>query len=365
VVATVTAPQVFVTGAEVGGGGLQSLTFKGSSAAGDEMAALFRCVSGCSGTGGTSAVDNTVWVYGTTNVTPAGFVFDATPTAPDDGKVGAARMNANRDVHVYPVKPDGTAAMTANGLEVSPTTVVSVQGYNREQALLNVTTATNLTLDVRGAGSIAFSIVVDTSCTCVVVFEATFDDSVWFRVPVVLQTDTATTTTSHGKIISSLTNVTTSNAYRGWFKGTGWKSVRVRTSSMSAGQVDFHLQASLASNGLHPTQIHCTETATFDTAAATTPVQLIAAVADELIYICSVEASSDGTTQLKLVDGTSSTCASSATISANHRLTAQTGWTNTAAPGGILYKATGLNRHVCVQTSGSVQVNGIVSYARF
>lgn len=65
--------------------------------------------------GGTAADDNSAFTGGTTDITPAGFLFDATPPAVADGNIGAARMNANRDLRVAPVDSQGDDATdTAN-----------------------------------------------------------------------------------------------------------------------------------------------------------------------------------------------------------------------------------------------------------
>jgi len=71
------------------------------------------------GSGGTSAVDNSVFTGGTTNVTPMGAIFDATPPTITDGNVGAPRMSSTRILLVdgsgatQPVS--GTVAATQSG----------------------------------------------------------------------------------------------------------------------------------------------------------------------------------------------------------------------------------------------------------
>ncbi len=52
------------------------------------------------GSGGTAAADNSVFTGGTTNVTPMGALFDATPPAITDGNIGAPRMNSSRQLLV-------------------------------------------------------------------------------------------------------------------------------------------------------------------------------------------------------------------------------------------------------------------------
>ncbi len=47
-------------------------------------------------TGGTSAVDDSVFTGGATNLTPMGAIFDATPPSVTDGSVGTPRMSSTR-----------------------------------------------------------------------------------------------------------------------------------------------------------------------------------------------------------------------------------------------------------------------------
>jgi len=54
------------------------------------------CITGCGGSGGTAATDNTAFTGGSTQVTPIGAIFDATPPAITDGNVGAPRMSSIR-----------------------------------------------------------------------------------------------------------------------------------------------------------------------------------------------------------------------------------------------------------------------------
>lgn len=53
------------------------------------------------GSGGTAATDDSAFTPGTTNVTPAGAMFDdVTPDSVDEGDVGVVRMSANRNLYV-------------------------------------------------------------------------------------------------------------------------------------------------------------------------------------------------------------------------------------------------------------------------
>lgn len=58
------------------------------------------CDSGCSGSGGTSAADNSAVTFGTTALTPSGFVFDdVSPNAVTENRVAIPRMSANRNIY--------------------------------------------------------------------------------------------------------------------------------------------------------------------------------------------------------------------------------------------------------------------------
>lgn len=345
-------------GSETAGGGLFPLPMTASTPAGTEMAPIFRCI-GCTSTGGTNAADNTVWVYGTTAVTPSGFVYDTTPDTPTDGRVGAGRMDVNRNQQVTITGPDGaTVVENTNGVKVTMTTVASVQGYNRESTGSVSSAVAIATVDTRGVSTLTFQ--VGDSCTCVIVLEGTIDGSTLQTIPWV---DLATMRTR-----SSITNPAAK--VRGIAKVTGYKTVQLRITSHSAGTIDGYLQASIAPSGINPTQVNCTRQAVVNTATGTTPVQFseiggsgIGGTTGEHVYICGIDASADGTTTIDIVEGTSSACASPVALSATHRLTAQTGWTRDST--GPIYKTTTSGRFVCLRTGSNIQTDVTISYEQF
>jgi hypothetical protein len=68
-------------------------------------------VSSFGGSGGTSATDDGAFTVGTTQVTPAGGVYQATPDSVDDGDTGAIRMTVKRAAMVAVETPNGDTAM--------------------------------------------------------------------------------------------------------------------------------------------------------------------------------------------------------------------------------------------------------------
>lgn len=61
------------------------------------------------GSGGTAIADGDAFTPDTTNLTPVGGIYEATPTAVGDGEAGAAGMTAYRVMKVIPAAADGTA----------------------------------------------------------------------------------------------------------------------------------------------------------------------------------------------------------------------------------------------------------------
>lgn len=86
------------------------------------------CVSGCGGSGGTSAVDNSVFTGGTTSVTPAGALYDTTPPAVTDGNVGVPRMNSNRQIMVDCQVGCSGSSFADNSAFTFGTTAVTIVG---------------------------------------------------------------------------------------------------------------------------------------------------------------------------------------------------------------------------------------------
>ncbi len=354
--ATTVNPGVMAYGSDLAGSGLQPLPMLNSTPAGTEMAPVFRCI-GCTSTGGTSAADNTTWVYGTTAVTPSGYIYHTTPTAPTNGRVGAARMDVNRNVQMSPVDSAGVAMgeSATNALRVTPVTVVSVQNYNR-RATTTFSATGSLAIDATGAGSIMWEVDAGLSASTIV-FEGTLDDSNWFALQGV---ELGGATTQSGRIVSSLTSF----GRRGWFRQTGYKQVRLRVSTYGSGSSAARIEVSMAPSGIDPTRVNCSRTAIVNTATGITPVQLVAGVTGEHIYICGIDVSADGTTTVDLVEGTSSSCASAAAISATHRLTAQAGWVR-ESPNQPVYKTSTAGNFVCLRTGSNIQTDVTIRFEQF
>lgn len=353
--ATTVSPVSISHGIDLSGSGVQPLPMLSTTPDGTEMAPLFRCI-GCTSTGGTNAADNTVWVYGTTAVTPSGFVYDTTPSAPTDGRVGVARMNVNRDAHSMLVGPDGTEVVeNTNGVLVSLTTVASTQGYNRRVASA-VSAGLSLSIDSNGAGTVMWEI--DGACTCTIVFEGTLDPGgspTYFAVPAVRQ-DTR-------QIITSLTNP--SGAVRGYFKQVGFRKVQVRVSSHAAGTPNLRLELSNGNSGIDPTDITCTESIVINTSSSGDQ-QLVALTSGENIYVCGWSIISGGTTNVKLIDGTGANCGTSpSNLTGPYPLTAQVGLADRASKGTTITKTTATGRALCINNSAAVSIAGVLNYAKF
>jgi hypothetical protein len=78
------------------------------------------CVSGCAGSGGTAVVDKSAFTPGTSSLTPVGGTLDDTsPSTLAEGEVGAARLTANRGLHVN--------LRNASGTEIAQTTPLAVR----------------------------------------------------------------------------------------------------------------------------------------------------------------------------------------------------------------------------------------------
>jgi hypothetical protein len=80
------------------------------------------CDSGCGGSGGTSATDNSAFTGGSTSVTPIGALYDTTPPAVTDGNIGAPRMDSNRYLFTNCVVGCSGGATTPADAFATPTT---------------------------------------------------------------------------------------------------------------------------------------------------------------------------------------------------------------------------------------------------
>ena len=105
------------------------------------------CDSGCSGSGGTSMVDDAAFTPATTAITPAGFMFDdVSPDSVNEGDGGVARMSANRNIYTTirdaAGNERGVNVNASNELQVAATgTVTANAGTNLNTSALLTTTA--------------------------------------------------------------------------------------------------------------------------------------------------------------------------------------------------------------------------------
>src|SRR5208282_2712447 len=102
------------------------------------------CLSGCSGSGGTSIQDNTAFTQGTTNETPIGCLYNTSYAAATSGRSTITQCDSNGRMVVVGA---GTAGTAAGG-------VATVQGVASMTPLqVSQATASNLNATVVGVGS--------------------------------------------------------------------------------------------------------------------------------------------------------------------------------------------------------------------
>lgn len=90
----------------------------------------------------------------------------------------------------------------------------------------------------------------------------------------------------------------------------------------------------------------------------------ITGVSNQRIYITSWDVISSGTGNVQLISGSGATCATStATLTGNYNLTAQTGLAKGNGNGAILVVGPSLN--LCIAASASTGLQGSFSYAQF
>jgi hypothetical protein len=142
-----------------GGGGGESTIADGSSAgvadvigeaaAGTEQGLVVRCASGCAGAGGTSQADDSA----VTNITGIGALYDLTPPAITDGRVGLFRMSTDR--YLYTIFPSAQSvtlgaavpAGTNNIGDVDIASSVTLQVQSNSANLATQTTADEIATD--------------------------------------------------------------------------------------------------------------------------------------------------------------------------------------------------------------------------
>ncbi len=127
------------------------------------------------GSGGTAAVDNSAFTFGTTSITPSGFVFDdVTPNAATENRIAAPRMSANRVPYAIirdaagnerglNIDASGRIQVTATDLDIQSGGVdlLSLAGFNAafgvagtpDAQFMSIQGGTGMTpVDVQGPG---------------------------------------------------------------------------------------------------------------------------------------------------------------------------------------------------------------------
>jgi len=138
-----------------------------SAPASDAYAYAIRCVSGCSGSGGTSMTDDAAFTVGTTAFTPIGGTYKSTLDAVDDNDGGAFAMTQKRALHTACYTPNGDSCdddtndarrvtlvttATVGGQSATATTLPYPNGAGNLAAFIRPTTATT-TLWITGESS--------------------------------------------------------------------------------------------------------------------------------------------------------------------------------------------------------------------
>lgn len=128
---------------------------------------VVRCVSGCSGSGGTSMTDDAAFTVGTTAFTPIGGTYKSTLDAVDDNDGGAFAMTQKRALHTACYTPNGDSCdddtndarrvtlvttATVGGQSATATTLPYPNGAGNLAAFIRPTTATT-TLWITGESS--------------------------------------------------------------------------------------------------------------------------------------------------------------------------------------------------------------------
>lgn len=99
------------------------------------------------------------------------------------------------------------------------------------------------------------------------------------------------------------------------------------------------------------------------TSATSGNLQIIALSASQVIYICGWDVIASGTVNVQLVYGTGTNCGTGETnITGVYQLTAQAGLAR--ANGGAVQAKTAASNALCIELSGAVQVDGLLTYVK-
>jgi hypothetical protein len=161
---------------------------------------------------------------------------------------------------------------------------------------------------------------------------------------------------------ASVGTVTEGNAVsaRGSANGVAYSSIRdaagnERGANVTAGNALLTMPDLCGSDSV--------TSAVIDNAGAAANTQIVALSGSTVVYVCGFNFMSAGTTNVRLVTGTGTACATTETgKTALYPLLAQTGIA-VANGGGIQFKSAA-GQAVCVESSAAVQVSGLLTYVQ-
>jgi hypothetical protein len=140
-------------------GGTSGLTaeVKAGALTGTESGIVIRCASGCSGSGGTSQADDSVLA----DLAAMGALYDTTPPAITDGRVGVPRMNSDRQLYVDCINCSSTSFADDDPFTFGTTPVAPIAGVfddvasntatENSAAVVRITTNKALHINLRNA----------------------------------------------------------------------------------------------------------------------------------------------------------------------------------------------------------------------
>lgn len=264
--------------------------------------------SNCTGTGA-SKVDDAAFTIATDSVAPAGFLFDDVASdSVNEGDVGLARMSGNRVA--YTMLRDaagnerGVNVNASNELQVNATGTVAVSSITTN--IVPGTSATHLGKAIDSAAG-----ATDTGVAALAV---------------------------HDAVLTALTPV-------------DGDYVPFRTNAFGA---QWTIGDLCGSDAVQSVPISTNTSGN---------VQLVALSGSTVVYVCGWDVMAAGTVNVQLVYGTGSACGTGETdLTGTYQLTTQTGIAR--SNGGAVQTKTAAGNALCVELSGAVQIDGMVTYVQ-
>ena len=324
------------------------------------------CDSGCSGSGGTSDVDDSAFTAASDSGNPImGFV---TTDDVDSGDVGVVAMTDDRALHVNIRADDGTevttwpvtGTVTANlsatdnaVLDDIADGIVVDLGANNDVTVTSgtittVTTLTGTTTLTPGTGSTNLGKAED----------AAHSSGHTGTMPLAVRNDAGTALAGTDADYIPLTTTSTG---RLWVSGGGTTAAAVpATASQTAFRSDGGLAAGTAAL---TAPVVCQDSAVINATADNANTEIVALTASETIYVCGMTVIADAAASIQWIYGTGTACATGETdLSGDMSLAANGGHSSFAAfP---IMKAAASNAF-CIEITGTGNVGGWISYTKF